>query len=119
MRAGGANLTPQHTEDISLCGLFLMEVARRIDHQFGSHHTSAHTHPGRPHEDINKLARYLVEKGVVRYDSTRKDSPCFVDPTGAGLDKLCNTSWVKDILSRVEPDDNLERGHSWCYRHNV
>lgn len=111
MRAGGANLKQQHIEDISLCGLFLMEVAKQIDHQFGVHHTSAHTTLD-ANEDIKKLAHNLVEKGVVFYDSTKKDSPSFVDPTGAGLSKLCNTNWLQDILNRVESDDNLEREDS-------
>ena len=107
IRAGGSNITPQHIEDLSLCGLFLMKVARQIDQQFGAHHTSAHTTLD-AYEDINKLARYLVEKRVVCYEKNR-DSPSFVDPTNAGLDKLCNTSWIKDTINRVETDDNLER----------
>lgn len=103
MRTGGANVTPQHIEDISLCGLFLMEVAKHIDHQFGVHHTSRHTTLDAS-EDITKLAHHLVEKGVVSMDS-----PDFEDPTVGGLNKLCNTTWIKDTLNKVELDDNLER----------
>ena len=40
---------------------------------------------------------------------SKRDSPNFVDPTNAGLNKLCNTSWISDTLNKVEPDENLER----------
>ena len=32
----------------------------------------------------------------------------FKDPTDDGLDKMCNTNWIKDTLSRTGCDDNLE-----------
>ena len=107
LRGGGSNITPQHIEDLSLCGLFFMEVVKQIDHQFEAHHTSAHTTLSAC-KDINKLACYLTDKGVVHCDEKR-DSPSFVNPTDAGLSKLCNTSWITDTLNRVETDDNLER----------
>lgn len=101
MRAGGANTTTQHIEDLSLCGLFMMKVARKIDHQFGAHHTCAHTTLDAC-EDISKMSS--TEKAVIGYNS----SPTFADPTTVGLEKMCYSSWVKDIL-RKEPEDNLER----------
>ena len=35
MRASGANETQKHVEDVSLCALFLMDVAKRVDRMFG------------------------------------------------------------------------------------
>lgn len=110
MRAGGANVTPQHITDISLCGLFLMDVAKKIDHEFGAHRSASHTTLD-AYKDISKLAQHLLEKGVVHTDnSLRLDSQvAFSDPTESGLDKLCNTTWIKDTLKKVETDDLLER----------
>lgn len=39
MRAGGSNITPQHIEDLSLCGLFLMDVTKKVDDEYQVHHT--------------------------------------------------------------------------------
>ena len=63
MRAGGANVTPQHIEDLSLCGLFLMQVAKKIDMEFGAHRTTAHTTLD-AFKDIDKLSRHLKIKGL-------------------------------------------------------
>lgn len=106
MRSGGANITSQHIEDLSLCGLFLMEVARRIDSEFGVHRTSSHTTLD-ANEDITKLSNYLMEKKVVQ-KSEHRNSPMFADPTNVGLEKLCNSTWIRDTLERVETED-LER----------
>ena len=43
MRSGGSNTTRKHMEDISLSGLFLIDVTKTIDQQFGVHHSTAHT----------------------------------------------------------------------------
>lgn len=34
----------------------------------------------------------------------KRNLPVFVDPTNVGLDKLCNSSWVRDTLDRVDTD---------------
>lgn len=103
MRSGGANVTSQHIEDLSLCGLFLMEVAKKIDCEFVAHRTTAHTTLD-AYKDITKIAHYLKEKGVVQ-ESKERNSPAFIDPTDAGLDKLCNSTWISDTLDRVETGD--------------
>ena len=42
-------------------------------------------------------------------ENKERTSPTFEDPTVAGLDKMFNTSWVKDTLSRFDiEEDNLE-----------
>ena len=103
MRSGGANLTPQHIEEISLCGLFLMDVVKKIDSQFEAHRTSAHTTP-ESYKDVSKLSHHLLQQGIVQ-EMDERQSPSFTD---AGLDKICNSSWIWDILDRTEGED-LER----------
>ena len=61
MRAGGSNITPTHAEDLSLCGLFLMDVTKTIDQEFGVHHSTSHTTTDATN-DIKKLAKHLVER---------------------------------------------------------
>lgn len=94
MRAGGSNVTPKHAEDISLSGLFLMDVTKTIDHEFGVHHSSSHTTRD-AFNDIVKLSDHLI-------DPMQRNSPLFSDPTLTGLDKMCNTTWIQNTLSRTE-----------------
>ena len=104
MRAGGANITHQHIEDLSLSGIFLMRV---VDSEFGSHQSSSHTTLD-ANNDISKLSKYLMEKDVTCICENRMHSPSWIEPTEAGLNKLCNTSWVKETLDKMETED-LER----------
>ncbi len=41
-------------------------------------------------------------------DGKRIVSPAFIDPTDAGMDKLCSTTWIKDTLNKVIDSDDLE-----------
>jgi hypothetical protein len=95
MRSGGSNIKPKHAEEISLSGLFLMEVTKTVDHEFGVHHTTSHTTRDAK-TDITKLANNLMESALC---GNQRNSPPFSDPTIIGLNKLCNTSWLKDTLN--------------------
>lgn len=79
-----------------------MEVCKKIDKEFGAYHSSTHTTLN-PQHDVNKLMTHLMEKQVVQ--STERRTPAFLDPTDVGLDKLYNTSWVRDTMERVELED--------------
>ena len=105
MRTGGANNTPQHIEDLSLCGLFFLKVCKKIDREFGAHRSTAHTTPD-AYRDISKIVEHLLQTKVV--EKKDRESPVFIDPTNAGLDKLCNSSWVRDILSRGGDTEDLQ-----------
>ena len=109
MRSGGSNLTRKHMEDISLSGLFLMEVTKTIDRQFVVHHSTSHTTRD-AQSDINKIASLLTDGKVTSSDKER-NSPSFNDPAVIGLDKLANTNWLKDTLNRTEQceENNIER----------
>ena len=107
MRSGGGNLSEAHAEDISLCALFLMEAAKSTDKEFEAHRTTAHTIRD-ANKDILKLSTQLISNSIACTVQNRT-SPAFVDPTDDGLAKICNTSWVKDILAKVDStgDNNL------------
>jgi hypothetical protein len=106
MKSGGSNLTQQHAEDLSLCALFLMEASKRVAHEFGACRSTSHTARD-TNKDITTIVNYFLEKKVAQ-ELPERTSICFKDPTDDGLDKMCNTNWIKDTLSRTGCDDNLE-----------
>ena len=57
----GSNNKQQHIEDLSLCGLFLMEAAKKVDKEFEAHCTSQH-YVVDAYNDITKLCTSLMEK---------------------------------------------------------
>lgn len=109
LKASGGNLTEHHTEDVSMCALLLMEAAKKTDREFGCSRSSAHTTTD-AESDINKLMVRLMEAEVTQELSNRT-SPAFEDPTEKGLDKMYNTSWIQDTMSKSAViDDDLEVG---------
>ena len=119
LKASGGNLTEHHTEDVSMCALLLMEAAKKTDHEFGCSRSSAHTTTDAD-SDINRMMVRLMEAKVAQEVSNRS-SPPFEDPTEKGLDKMFNTSWIQDTLSKTtSADDDLEVGEqdmevNWDY----
>ena len=99
-------MTQQHAEDLSLCALFLMEASKRVAREFGACHSKSHTTRD-ANKDITHVLNHLLEKKVTQ-ELPERTSIAFKDPTDDGLDKMCNTNWIKDTLSRIECDDNLE-----------
>ena len=99
-------MTQQHAEDLSLCALFLMEASKKVDREFGACRATSHTTKDAS-KDISTVLSYLLDKKVTQ-ELTERTSPVFCDPTDNGLDKLCNTDWIQETLSRTECDDNLE-----------
>lgn len=105
MRSSGANVTTKHIEDISLCGMFLMGVARNIDRTYHAHRSTAHTTTD-ARRDIKKLANLLLESEVAKEQKERaSQAAAITDPVVAGLDRLHNTTWIRDTLDRVETED--------------
>ena len=97
MRASGGNLTDTHIEELSLCALFLMSAAKKVDQELGCHQSSAHTVRD-ANKDVSKMVKVLLEKTVSSL--SERNSPTFEDPTEKGLKKLCNTEWVQETLAR-------------------
>ena len=99
-------MTQQHAEDLSLCALFLMDASKRVASEFGARRSKAHTTRD-ANKDIMTLLNSLLEKQVTQ-ELHERTSVAFKDPTDIGLDKLCNTNWIQDTLSKFECGDNLE-----------
>ena len=99
-------MTQQHAEDLSLCALFFMEASKKVAHEFGACRSKLHTTRD-TNKDILSMLNYLLDKKVTQ-ELQERTSVAFKDPTNDGLDKMCNTNWIKDTLSRTECDDNLE-----------
>ena len=103
MRASGGNLTDSHIEELSLCALFLMSAAKKVDKEFSCHQSSAHT----VREANKDIDNHLLEKGATSFLTDRTD-PIFEDPTEKGLKRLCNTEWVHEILARGTNEEEVE-----------
>ena len=83
MRASGANSTRKHMEDVSLCALFLMDVAKRVDRMFGVSQSVAHTTRDAK-KDINKMVVHLLGEKVTTEVMQRQSHIKFEDPSVAG-----------------------------------
>ena len=106
MRTGGSNLTQEHAEDLSLCALFLMEASKKVDHEFGVTRSTSHSIRD-ANKDIGAVTNNLLERKITQ-ELPERTSAAFSDPTNNGLDKLCNTNWLQNVLSRADCDSNLE-----------
>ncbi len=99
IRTSGGNLTYQHTEDVSLAVLFLMEAAKRADSMLGaSRQTTAHTIRDAS-TDVLKMARDLMAKQTPQEIKVHI-APTFIDNSDVGWKKLATTTWLKDVLSK-------------------
>ena len=110
MKGGGGNVTESHAEEISLSALFLLEAAKRADHEFCAHRSSSHTVRDAK-KDIDTLANHLRDKSATTFVSER-NSPCFRDPTDDGLKKLCTKSWVQQTLAKVLLEGDLQEDNT-------
>lgn len=105
MKSGGSNITTTHAEDISLSGLFLLEVTKSVDREFGVRNSTTHTTTD-ARNDIARLARNLA--------NITKDSPLFSDdPAITGLNKMFNSKWIQSTMNRMElPEPTEELDHA-------
>lgn len=98
IRSSGANLTVQHVEDVSLCGMFLMDAAKRADELFGVHKPATRHTVRDAQGDISKMCSYLTDNNVCKEDLSRAGSATFDDPETKGLQRVAK-GWVEDYLS--------------------
>ena len=108
IRTCGGNLTSQHTEDVSLAVLFLMEAAKRADSMLGAARQTTAPHTVRDAStDVLKMARDLMEKQTTQEISVRT-APTFIDNSDVGWKKLTTTTWLKDVLSKkLEQEESI------------
>ena len=59
LRSSTGSLTEKHIEDVSMCALFLLEAAKKMDKEFGCYQISSHT----VREAENDIQKIAVRKG--------------------------------------------------------
>ena len=90
MRSSGANATKKHLEEVSLCAMFLLTFAKRVNRMLGVSQSVAHT-IRESTSDINKMVSYLRSEGVTKevlQPAQQQQSFSFEDPSIAGMHKV-------------------------------
>ena len=109
-------------EDISLCGLHLLKVMKKVDKEFHAVSTTRHSVKD-AHSDISKMVTYILDSGAstsTPATQTGSSGNCtttvsnemesFVDPLVKGMQKI-RSGWLKDFLTRdMESEIESEDG---------
>ncbi len=95
-------------EDLSLCGMFLMDEAKKVDRMFGVMQSSQHT-TGDATSDIVKIAKYLLEEGVCKEDAEHHGDE-LQNPMVAGSKKVAGGHLDKYLTGEVDTDTHEHPG---------
>ena len=114
LKASGTNCTEAHMVDVSLCGLFLLQVARQVDEQIRTPCRSSHHTVRDAKADIKKMALHMLESKVSTEVQTRT-SPTFDNPVHQGMEKI-NSGWLSEFVAKssseidydIDPPDTSE-----------
>ena len=90
LKSSGSNCTHKHMEELSLCLLFLLDVAKKVDLQTGTPYRSGHHAVKDENKDITTMAIYILE--------TMNDIP-FDDPVSTGM--KIQGGWIKDFVKNI------------------
>lgn len=66
LHASGPNSTHKHMEDVSLCVLFLMDAAKRVDRMFRVSQSVAHTARDANKDITTKMVAHLLSEKVTK-----------------------------------------------------
>ena len=110
LKSSGANCTPKHMEDISMCGLFLLDTAKRADQEFQIPYRSSHHTVRSAESDIKKMVSHLLEENVT-CEREERGNIKFNEPIQVGMQKVVN-GWLQNYLkfsgSESPTDDSQE-----------
>ena len=86
-------------EEISMCGLFLLETAKKVDKEFQIPPTSSHHTSRSAKEDIEKMTKYLMEEKVAE-SCTARSTPTFEfkEPIELGMQMIVQ-GWLHNYLN--------------------
>ena len=104
MRASGANSTDKHKEDISLCALLLIHVAKRVDRMFGVSQSVAHTARD-ANKDIKNMVSHLLSEKVATELEQRESHIKFEDPSIIGCRRIAGGHIDKYLKGEVDDED--------------
>ncbi len=96
-------------EELSLCGLFLMDEAKKVDRMFGVPQSTQHTTSDAT-PDIFQIATYLLLEGACREDAGHKGDHV-VDPMTAGSKKVAQghlNPYLQGTAETEEHEDPVE-----------
>ena len=107
MRSSGANATQKHLEDVSMCGLFLLEVCRKVDKMFGAECSGAHTTRDAG-SDIEKITTYLRTQKVTKEVENRQGWS-FIDPHTLGYKKVAEGKLDAYLQEKEDGSDDVSQ----------
>lgn len=96
LKSSGANCTTKHMEDISMCGLFLLDTAKRADQEFGTPYRSSHHTVRSAENDIKTMTIHLLEEKVTKECKDRVRIK-FDEPIELGMQKVVD-GWLQSYL---------------------
>ena len=104
LRSAGANQTMSHME-VSLCAIFLMDAAKKVDTQLGVTKSSTRHTIRDSARDIAKMVAKLLEEHVCKEDHERerRDAPVFHDLLVKGMERV-GRGWIKAFLDKHDTD---------------
>lgn len=103
LKASGANCTQKHMEEVSMCGLFLLEAAKKADQEFLIPSTSSHHTIRSSEEDIKKMTKHLMEEKVPQEVVDRSVQIEFEEPIELGMKKIVE-GWLRNYLQSSGPE---------------
>ena len=107
VQASGANATKKHIEELSLCGMFLLEAGKKADTIFNIPPASTHHTVRDATDDILTMMQDLMATAAVQ-ETGRHGSP-FQDPTTRGMEDKAARGWIENVL---RSDSMLEEEES-------
>ena len=97
VQAAGANATQKHIEEISLCGMFLLEASKRADRAFNVPPPTTHHTVRDATDDVLTMVRELLVRNAVQ--ETHRCGHPFRDPTTRGMEDKAAKGWIENALS--------------------
>ncbi len=104
MQAAGANGSEKHVEDISLCGLFLLEAAKRADKAFQVPPGSTQHTIRDASNDVTAMVTNLLSTGAV--EERDRTGPPFQEPFARGMEEKASKGWIESLLTSGQVDDD-------------
>ena len=96
IQAAGANATDKHIEEISLCGMFLLEAGKTADRAFNVPPPSTYHCVHDATDDTLTMMRDLLARGVVK-ETDRCGVP-FRCPITRGMEDKAAKGWIENVL---------------------
>ena len=90
LRGSGSNLTISHMTTMSMCGLSLLQMAKKADLEFQTPYRSSHHTVRDAQKDIANMTCFLIEEKVARNQERRGCE--FTNPLTLGAKK--NWEWL-------------------------